>query len=76
MPNNDHSFRLEAGRRLKDHKAEVISLNFTAEGDKLITGSLDKTANIWDVRSGKCVYTCGEHSAEVSNALFDFTKIM
>jgi dynein assembly factor with WDR repeat domains 1 len=58
---------------LKGHKAEVVSLHFCAEGDKIITGSFDSTGKIWDVRTGNCVYTLDEHTAEISNALFDFT---
>ena len=58
---------------LKGHSAEVVSLNFCAEGDKLISGSFDSTGKIWDIRTGQCVYTQDEHTAEISNALFDFT---
>lgn len=39
------------------HKGEVISINFTNEGDRIITGSFDGTARVWDAKSGKCI-TC------------------
>ena len=28
------------------HEGEIISLNFSSEGDRLITGSFDKTARV------------------------------
>jgi len=37
---------------LKGHQGEIVSLNFSAEGDKIITGSFDCTARIWDTNTG------------------------
>ena len=41
------------------HQGEIVSLNFSAEGDKIITGSFDCTARvifieiqIWDTNTG------------------------
>jgi len=33
---------------LKGHTGEIVSLHFNSDGDKIITGSFDKTAIIWD----------------------------
>ena len=46
---------LEVGKEhstLKGHEGEIISLNFNADGDKILTGSFDGTAIIWDTRIG------------------------
>ena len=32
--------------KCKGHQGEIISLNFSSEGDRLITGSFDKTARV------------------------------
>ena len=37
---------------LAGHQGEIISLSFTTEGDRVLTGSFDGTAKIWDLRSG------------------------
>ena len=37
---------------LNGHKAEIVSLNFNTDGDKLMTSSFDNTAKIWDVMTG------------------------
>ena len=31
---------------LQGHEGEIVSLNFNAEGDKLLTGSFDRTAMV------------------------------
>ena len=47
---------------LEGHEAEIISLHFSSEGDRVITGSFDGTAKIWDLRSGICIDTLEEHT--------------
>ena len=42
---------------LADHTGEIVTIHFNADGDKLITGSFDATAKIWDVRKGICLLT-------------------
>jgi len=48
-------------------------LHFNAEGDKVLTGSFDTTAKIWDTRSGECIHTLEEHTGEISSTQFEFT---
>jgi len=50
-----------------------VSLHFNAEGDKILTGSFDCTAKIWDVRTGMCIHTLAEHEGEISSTQFEFT---
>ena len=40
-------------RVLKGHSGEVNSVAFSNDGKYLATGSWDKTARIWNVKSGK-----------------------
>lgn len=47
-------FHIESGQELqtlKHHGAEVINCQFSRDGNLLLTGSFDRTASIWDVRS-------------------------
>lgn len=47
---------------MEGHTAEVISLSFSSEGDKVITGSFDGKAKLWDIWSGICIDTLDEHT--------------
>ena len=48
------------------HTAEIVSLNFNTEGDKIITGSFDHTTKVWDVHTGVCLHTLSGHRGEIS----------
>ncbi|MBD1209786.1 MAG: choice-of-anchor D domain-containing protein [Ignavibacteria bacterium] len=37
---------------LKGHKGDIASISFSFDGSKVVTTSRDKTAKIWDVRTG------------------------
>jgi len=38
---------------LKGHTDMVMSVAFSPDGKKIVTGSVDKTVRIWDVATGK-----------------------
>jgi len=52
---------------LKGHTGEIVSLHFNSDGDKIITGSFDKTAIIWDTQSGKLIHRLDDHTGEISS---------
>jgi dynein assembly factor with WDR repeat domains 1 len=39
------------------HRAEVSSAQMNYEGSLVVSGSMDKTAKVWDAESGKCIAT-------------------
>ena len=74
----DHSamlWNVETGARvatLQGHSAEIVSLCFNADGNRLLTGSFDSTAKIWDVSEeseniGAHVWTLAGHKGEISS---------
>ena len=43
---------------LEGHKNVVYAIAFNNPyGDKIITGSFDKTCKLWDANSGACIHT-------------------
>lgn len=48
-------------RLLKGHQSVILSLAFSADGRRLVSGSADKTARIWDIASGQSPYTLSGH---------------
>jgi general transcriptional corepressor TUP1 len=43
--------------RLKGHKGDIYTLDFTGDGTRLASGSNDNTARLWDMKTGECLYT-------------------
>ena len=69
MDNTAKLWDVETGKErhtLLGHTAEIVSLNFTTDGTKIITGSFDHTVKVWDVRSGSCIHTLAGHEGEIS----------
>lgn len=38
---------------LNKHKGPIFSLKWNKKGDYLLTGSVDKTAIVWDIKTGE-----------------------
>jgi len=41
--------------RIVGHNSDVVSVVFTPDGERLITGSLDQTVRIWDWKKNRCL---------------------
>jgi len=58
----------EKGGKLKDQM--FVSISFSQDGRKVVTGSTDKKIRLWDVSSGKLLKEFSGHENVVSLALF------
>ncbi len=62
---------------LEGHTAYVVSASFSPDGTRIVTGSFDNTARVWDARSGAEVLSLKGH-ADISSVSFspDGTRIV
>ena len=54
----------------EDHTGEVLSLAFGPGGDRVVTGSTDGTARVWDTATGRQLLVLRGHRAAVSSVAF------
>ena len=52
-------------KTLEGHLGEVLSVSYSPDGTKIISGSRDKTIKIWDANTGECLKTLEGHSSYV-----------
>jgi hypothetical protein len=55
---------------MNGHTAPVTSVAYSPDGQRIITGSSDKTAKLWDATSGQSVLTFNAHAERVSSVAF------
>ena len=48
----------------------VYSAVFSADGQQVLTASLDQTAKVWSAASGECLRTLSGHTDRVYSAVF------
>jgi hypothetical protein len=58
---------------LEGHAAPILSLAFSPDGKRLVSGSRDKTVTVWDVSAGAAAVKMAGHSAPVSAVAFSPT---
>jgi WD40 repeat protein len=64
-------------RELRGHEEPVTALTFSPDGSRLLTGSEDKTAALWDVDAGQMLAVYRGHGGPVSLLAFspDGTRV-
>ena len=55
---------------LKGHKDRVTSVAFSPDSKRIVSGSMDKTVNVWETATGKLLLTARGHTAKVQSAAF------
>lgn len=61
-------------KTLKGHQNKIFALQ--AVGNKIVTGSQDRTVKLWDVDAGRCLNTLSGHKDGVRCVQFDDDKII
>lgn len=65
-----HAANISAGSRRLKHALPVATMALTSDGSKLISGSDDKFARIWDIHTGKLLVPPLEHAEAVRYVVF------
>ncbi|GAB5576058.1 dynein assembly factor with WDR repeat domains 1 isoform X1 [Prionailurus iriomotensis] len=48
------------------------TISFNPQGNRLLTGSTDKTARIWDAQTGQCLQVLEGHTDEIFSCAFNY----
>jgi len=62
--------RINAKRTMVGHRREVSSVAFSPDGRRIVTGSEDKTAKLWDAATGQELLTLKGHKGLVLSVAF------
>jgi WD40 repeat protein len=57
-------------RTFSGHTSWVLSVAFSPDGGKVLTGGGDSTAKLWDVSTGACIRTFSGHTDSVLSVVF------
>ncbi|MDD7589908.1 MAG: hypothetical protein SPJ75_05155, partial [Candidatus Onthomorpha sp.] len=65
-------------KTLEGHSEDILSVAYSPDGTKIVSGSGDKTIKIWDANTGERLKTLKGHSSWVSSVAYspDGTKII
>jgi WD40 repeat protein len=55
---------------LKVHSEIVLSVSFSPDGKRIVSGGWDKTVKVWDAQAGQETLTLKGHAVEVSSVCF------
>lgn len=59
-----------ASRVLAGHVGSLLSVAFSPDSQVLATGSADGSMRLWDVRTGRFLYSSGDHQQAVTSVAF------
>jgi WD40 repeat protein len=62
--------RANTGLRLQGHTAGMTSASYSSDGTKILTTSTDRTARVWDSRTGLQLTPSLDHDDEVVSGVF------
>jgi WD40 repeat protein/serine/threonine protein kinase len=51
---------------LEEHQDEVTSVCLSADGQFILSGSMDNTVKLWEIATGNCLHTFAEHTDEIT----------
>jgi eukaryotic-like serine/threonine-protein kinase len=57
-------------REFKEHAGWLTSVAFSPDGRRIVTGSEDHTAKLWEAATGKVLFTLEGHTATVTDVAF------
>lgn len=60
---------------LQGHTDEVKSVCFSFDGTAVASGSLDKTVRVWDVATGKAIFTFSKFDEKIDTVAFSPTEV-
>ena len=55
---------------LGGHTAAITAVAFSPDGTRVLTGSQDNTAKLWDAQTGKEILSLPGHTQEVTSVAF------
>jgi len=55
---------------LRGHSSGIGTIVFSKDGNRILTGSGDRTARLWDVQSGETIHVLKGHASGVGKAVF------
>jgi WD40 repeat protein len=56
--------------QLKGHTSSIVTLAWSSDGGRILTGSHDRTLRLWDAKTGNALKTFGNHGSGVLNVVF------
>lgn len=58
-------------KQLRSHLEDVYDLSWSSDGQRLLSGSVDNSAILWDIKTGQKLWLFTEHKSFVQGVAFD-----